>query len=118
MQTRKLSGVSAAESLDVDSFSLAKYAVLSCLDDGSAPLEYVEAASAGAAVVSFGSKELRAAGFVAGDSFCELKSVEEIDALVASGSWKTVGERGRLIVEERHTVAKRARELLKIINEG
>jgi len=96
----------------------AKYYASGGVFDRLVPPKYFEAAAAGAAIITFDMSKLSELGFEDGVTCCKIKSLEQIDALVESDAWKTVGKNARDLVASRHTVAVRGRELQKIIEEG
>ena len=68
--------------------------------------------------MTFDMPKMRELGFEDGVSFCKISSLEQIDKLVESDTWKTIGKNGRDLVAKRHTVVARAAELMKKIEEG
>jgi len=96
----------------------AKYYASGGVFDRLVPPKYFEAAAAGAAIITFDMAKLGELGFEDGVTCCKIRSLEQIDALIESDAWKTVGKNARDLVAARHTVAARARDLLKIIEEG
>lgn len=95
----------------------AKYYASGGIYDTWIPPKYYEALNSGACLLSFPMPHMEECGFVDGETFIQLRSLEDIDRAVDSERWRTIGPRGREMVGSRHTVKARAKRILEIYHE-
>jgi len=83
----------------------------------SIPHKFIEVCNYGCCLVSPHMPFMERAGFVDGETYIKLNSVEELPSILASDRWKTIGRAGQLMVQERHTVQARAAKILEVHKE-
>ena len=54
---------------------------------------------------------MKEAGFVDGETYIKINSVDDIPAVLESDAWETVGQAGRAMVQQYHSIEARAREI-------
>lgn len=95
----------------------ARYYASGGIYDQWIPPKYYEALNYGACLLSFPMPHMKECGFVDGETFIELKSVEDIAAIVDSDRHLRIGSQGREMVWRRHSVNARAKRILEIYHE-
>lgn len=80
------------------------------------PPKYFEICNHGATLVSPDMPLMKEAGFIDGETYIKIGSVEQIPSILKSDAWKTVGPAGQKMVHERHSIKQRAIEILDIVN--
>lgn len=79
--------------------------------------KYFEACNYGCCLVSPDMPFMKRAGFIDGETYIKLNSVDELPDILASDRWKRIGKLGRLMTQKRHTVEARAKRILEIYKE-
>lgn len=96
--------------------SQSKYYFSGGILDKFVPPKYYEVCNAGACLVSPPLPKLKECGFVDGETFIQLESLDDIPDILASDAWEKIGKQGRDMVQNRHFVkirADRIKELWK-----
>lgn len=98
-----------------------KYYFSGGIHDRFIPPKYFEVCNYGACLVSMESDEMsqrmKECGFVDGENYIRIFSLEGIGKLLKSDFWIDVARAGRKLVRERHTVKQRAQRILEEYNE-
>lgn len=95
-----------------------KYVFSGGIYDYQIPPKYFEICNHGATLVSPDMPLMKEAGFIDGETYIKIGSVEQIPSIIKSDAWKTVGPAGQKMVHERHSIKQRAKEIRKYIFNG
>ena len=90
-----------------------KYYLSGGINDTFVPPKYYELASYGVCIVTFHMDSLKEVGFEHMKTCMVIKDINEIPEILNSDLYKTIGENARQMIEERHTVKKRAEEIIQ-----
>lgn len=96
-----------------------KYFFTGGVDDGDwdtaqIPAKQIEAAGAGACVVTPDLPMNESCGFIDDKTYIKLNDISEIPAILASDRWRRTSKAGQNLVNVRHTVEKRAEQILAV----
>lgn len=95
----------------------ARYYVTGGIYDFQVPPKYYEVANYGATIVSFDMPMMGFVGFVPGQTYVQIRSLEEIPAVLESDVWKRIGREGRAMVHRRHSMEIRAAQIAEHIKD-
>ena len=88
-----------------------KYYLSGGIFDFQIPAKYYEACAYGATLVSPEMPMMKEMGFVDGQTYIALKSLDEIPGIIASERWKDIGPRGQEMVQQRHMIEHRVQQI-------
>jgi len=94
-----------------------KYVFSGGIYDYQIPPKYFEICNHGGTLVSPDMPLMKDVGFIDGETYIKLNSVEQIPGILESDAWRTIGPAGQKMVHERHSITQRAKEILEIYNE-
>lgn len=97
-----------------DILSRSRYYLTGPIRDLFVAPKYREAANYGAAIISPWVPPMVNYGFVAGKNIIIIRDVREIEDILKSDVWKSVGLSGRKLIHENHTVENRARRIAEV----
>ena len=80
----------------------------------SIPHKYFEACNYGCCLVSPDMPYMERAGFIDGETYIKLNSVEELSGILVSDRWKEIGRAGQQMVQRMHTVKARANKIIDL----
>jgi len=102
----------------LDSLRRCRYYVSGGIYDFQVPPKYFEVANYGACLVCVDMPTMKDVGFVDGVSFISITSPQQLTAIIDDPlRWKQIGEAAREMVQRRHHLAQRAKEISEIILE-
>ena len=84
--------------------------------DYQIPPKYFEICNHGATLVSPDMPLMKDAGFIDGETYIKLETVDQIPGIIDSDAWKKIGPAGQKMVHERHSITRRAKEIREIYN--
>ena len=88
-----------------------RYYITGGIYDIQIPPKYYEICNYGATLVSPELPMMKEAGFVDGKTYIKIDKVDDIDEVIKSDAWKTIGPAGRDMVQQNHSITGRAREI-------
>jgi hypothetical protein len=88
--------------------SRCRYYVTGGIYDLQIPPKYYEVCNYGACLVSPALPMMEEAGFIDGETYIKIDSVDEIPAILESDRWQSIGYAGQEMVRERHSLLARA----------
>jgi hypothetical protein len=88
-----------------------RYFVTGGIYDFQIPAKYIEACNYGACLVCFESPHMAEQGWVDGETYIKLNSVDELPAILDSNRWREIGRAGQRMVQSRHLLVHRVRQL-------
>jgi hypothetical protein len=88
-----------------------RYYITGGIYDIQIPPKYYEICNYGATLVSHELPMMKEAGFVDGETYIKIDKVEDIDEVIKSDAYKTVGPAGRDMVQQYHSIRGRAHEI-------
>ncbi len=97
-----------------DALRRCRYYVTGGIYDLQIPPKYYEICNFGATLVSPELPMMKEAGFVDGQTYVKIDSVDEIPSVLESDTWEKVGPAGRAMVQERHSLQARAGDIAAI----
>lgn len=99
------------------SLSHTKYYISGGIYDFQIPPKYFEVCNYGACLVSFDMPMMRKCGFVDGETYIKLNKLEDIEEIIASDRWKEIAPAGQKMVQERHMIEMRVKQILEVYDE-
>lgn len=100
-----------------DVLSRSRYYLTGPIRDLLVAPKYREAMNYGAAVISPWVSPMADYGFEDGKNIIVIKNVTEIDDILKSDMWKSIGKAGQKLVQTEHTVQKRAARIVEVYRE-
>ena len=94
-----------------------KYYITGGTWDFEIPAKCIEVMNLGACLVCPEMPKAAEYGLVNGVTYIKLNSVEEIPAILASDRWEQIAPAGQRLVQERHTVHVRAKQIIRAYQE-
>jgi len=95
----------------------ARYYFSGGIYDLQIPPKYYEVCNYGACLVSPPMPMMQVSGFVAGQTYLPIHSVDEIPMILQSDDWREIAIRGQHMVHKRHSITQRARDIIQIYHE-
>lgn len=93
------------------------YYVTGGIYDMQIPPKYYEICNHGATLVSPELPMMAEAGFVDGETYVRCEDLSDLESILKSDRWRVVGPAGRRMVQERHNIYTRAREIADLYRE-
>jgi len=81
------------------------------------PPKYYEVCAYGACLASFEMPFMERCGFVDGETYLKLTSIEDIGRILKTDQYQAIGRNAQQMIRERHTVEKRARQIREFARE-
>jgi hypothetical protein len=81
------------------------------------PPKYYEVCNYGACLVSPAMPMMEVSGFVAGQTYLPIQSVDEIPMILHSDDWRDIAPRGQQMVHQRHGLTQRARDIIQLYHQ-
>ena len=95
-----------------DALSRCRYYVSGGIYDLQIPPKYYEVCNYGACLISHWMPMMEASGFVDGETYIQAETVKDVECLIAdSDRWYDIGRAGRRMVQERHSIQRRAQDI-------
>ena len=100
-----------------DALSRTKYYITAGTWDFEIPAKCIEVMNYGACLVCPDMPAAKWYGLEDGVNYIKLNSVDEIPGILASDRWKEIAPAGQKLVQENHTVQKRAEQIIQVFGE-
>jgi len=100
------------------SLAQTKYYISGGILDFMAPPKYFEVCNYGACLVSHDMPMMEQSGFIDGKTYIKINKVEDILDILDTDKWRDIGIAGQQMVQKRHTIKKRAEQILWTYNHG
>lgn len=100
----------------IESIKKTKYYFSGGVYDKFIPPKYYEVCNHGACLVSFDMPEMERCGFVDGETYIKLNSIDDVDKILDTESYIEIGKAAQRMIHMRHTVDSRAKEVLEVYN--
>ena len=97
-----------------DSLRRCKYYITGGIYDIQIPPKYYEVCNFGCCLVSPELPMMKEAGFIDGETYIKINSVEEIPDIIASDKWQEIGRAGQKMVHKNHGIRARAKDIAKL----
>jgi len=81
------------------------------------PPKFYEVCNHGACLVSHHMPLMVASGFIPGETYVEIESVNQIPMVLESDAWKTIAPAAQKMVHEKHSLEQRARDIVDVYRE-
>lgn len=94
-----------------DALNRCRYYITGGIYDIQIPPKYYEICNYGATLVSPELPMMKEAGFIDGETYIKIDKVEDIDDVIKSDAWKTIGPAGCDMVQQCHSIRSRASEI-------
>jgi len=91
-----------------------KYYISGGIYDLQIPPKYYEVCNYGACLVSPEMPMMEASGFVDGETYIKVESVDDLPRLIGSDRWKEVAPKGQEMVRKRHSLHARAQDIVNL----
>ena len=109
-------------SLDHDAYydhlRRAQYYFSGGIFDFQIPPKYFEVVNYGACLVTHDLPLLADAGFVHDETCIIIETLDEIPMILDSDRWERIGEAGKAMVDQRHSLAQRATDIIEVYCDG
>jgi hypothetical protein len=102
----------------VDTIGRSKYYLSGGIYDNLIPPKYYEACNWGCAMISHEMSFMEKCGFVDGETYIKIVELSDIDNILYTDRYLEIGKNAKKMVQERHTVKERARQILEIYENG
>ena len=97
-----------------DVLHISKYYLSGGIYDEFIPPKYYEAANYGCCIISEHMSRMTECGFVDGETYIAIESVDEIEDILESRNWYHIGLNARSMVKEKHSVHARAKRIVEV----
>ncbi len=97
--------------------SRTKYYMSGAIHDKYIPPKYYEVCNAGACLVSHETFLMKQCGFIDGKTYIKINNINDIQHILKDDiKWKEIGRAGQKMIQEKHTVNIRAKQIMEIYN--